>query len=84
MYIQDQSIKTIAAAKTRAAELSVEHAGQYVIVVNDFGAAFIVTQRLHVFAPSDAMISSYFLNGKEKQFTSAKKRADQLATPLSQ
>ena len=48
-----------------------------------FTGAYIMTyKRLNVFAPSDALWGVYWLNGKQKNFTSKQVIADQNATPM--
>lgn len=81
-YIPLDGIRTAEAAKAKANEVSLARPGCYVIIVNDFGYCLSVSKRLNVFAPSDAAIKSYWLNGTEKPFTSAQKIADQNATPV--
>lgn len=47
-----------------------------------FKGAYVSThKRLNVFAPSDSLWNVYWLNGKQKNFTSKQVIADQNATP---
>jgi hypothetical protein len=72
---------TPAEARAYARHLSTENPGKYVTLFTCFGIFATVADRLHVFAPTDSYGTSYWLNGKEKTFTSAQRLADQMATP---
>ena len=73
-----QNLKT---AKQFAMQLSKNNPNKYIMLVACFGIFAVVHNRLNVFAPSDSCCKSYWLNGKEKKFTTAQKVADQNATP---
>lgn len=72
---------TLDEARAFAARLSLERPGMYVTLYACFGIFAKAEKRLHTFAPSDSIGDSYWLNGKEKPFTSAQRIADQNATP---
>ena len=72
---------TLQEAKVVALEYSQKHPSQYVTLFNVFGLYLTVSPRLHVFAPSDAIGGHYWINGKEKPFTTKQRIADQIATP---
>jgi len=78
----DLRTASLTEARQGALRLSEEHAGKYITLVACFGLFASVTDRLHVFAPSDSIHDCYFLNGKEKPFTNGQKIADQIATPI--
>jgi len=75
------SATNLTEARASALRLSEEHAGKYITLVACFGLFANIADRLHVFAPSDSVHDHYFLNGKEKPFTSRQKIANQNATP---
>ena len=69
-------------ARVECAKLSKTNPGKYIIPVACFGLFATIADRLHTFAPSDAVFNWYALNGKIKPFTSSQKITDQLATPI--
>ena len=73
-----QNLKT---AKQFALQLSKDNPNKYIALIACFGIFAVMYNRLNVFSPSDSCCESYWLNGKEKQFTAAQKIADQNATP---
>ena len=76
---------TLAEARTAIRKLSNAHPKQYFIIVNEFGWLIDSKKRLHVFDPTSQGLGAsgtYWLNGKEKSFTTAQRIADQNATPL--
>mgnify|MGYP003132413204 FL=1 len=64
-----------------AIELSKKHKDKYITLYACFGIFANISKRLHIFAPSDSLFNSYFLNGKQKYFTTAQKISDEKATP---
>ena len=60
---------------------SVENPDMYVILYSCFGIFCDIKKRLNVFAPSDSLFGVYWLNGKEKAFTTKQRIADEKATP---
>ncbi len=73
--------KTLTEARAFAVQLSNECPGKYVTLTACFGIFAVVADHLHVHAPNDSIGESYWLNGKERQFTAAQHGADQRATP---
>ena len=68
-------------ARREALKVSKEKRGMYVTIHACFGLYVLASKRLHVFAPSDSYIKSYWLNGKEKPFSGAQITANWNATP---
>ena len=64
-----------------AIELSKKHKDKYITLYACFGIYANISKRLHIFAPSDSLFNSYFLNGKQKYFTTSQKITDETATP---
>ena len=73
--------KTLVEARAFAVKLSRSNPGQYVTLYACFGIFARMAKRLHVCTPSDSILGVYWLNGKERPFTSAQHGADQRATP---
>jgi len=68
-------------AKKFAVELSKKNKGKYITLYACFGIFANISKNLHVFAPSDSLYNSYFLNGKQKHFTKSQKVTDEKLTP---
>ena len=68
-------------AKKFAKDYSEKHPKLYVTLFTCFGIFLNTSKRLDVFAPSDSLFNTYWLNGKEKSFTTKQKIADEKATP---
>lgn len=70
-------------ARAEAKEISRQHPGKYVTIRTCFGLFVSISDRLHVFAPSDAhaAFKFYYLNGIEKPFSKAQTIRDQNLTP---
>tara|TARA_R100000656_G_C3948885_1_gene128051 strand:+ start:67 stop:312 length:246 start_codon:yes stop_codon:yes gene_type:complete len=68
-------------ARAFAKKLSEANPNHYVVLCACFGIFAEINKRLNVFAPSDSLFGVYWLNGKERSFSEAKKIADQNATP---
>ena len=73
-------------ARIAALDYSRRHPRAYVTIGSCFGWIVESHKRLNVHAPSDAkhwsgQTGTYWLNGKEKPFTTAQRVADQNATP---
>jgi len=77
----EMKAQTFAQAKPEAIQISRANPGKYITVVSAFGAFAGISNRLHVFAPSDSCVGWYVLNGEVKSFTEAQIIADQNATP---
>jgi hypothetical protein len=75
---------TLAEARTAIRKLSNAHPKQYFIIANCFGWFIDNKKRLNVQDPSSQGLGasgSYWLNGKEKSFTTKQRQADEAATP---
>ena len=68
-------------AKSFALTTSIENPDMYVTLFACFGIFCDIKKRLDVFAPSDSLFGVYWLNGKEKAFTTKQRIADEKATP---
>jgi|TARA_R100001082_G_scaffold39473_1_gene20753 hypothetical protein len=73
--------KTKEEAVKFAKQASIENPNCYVTLYSCFGIFANIHKRLNVFAPSDSLFGVYWLNGKEKPFTTKQKIADEQATP---
>ena len=73
--------KNEAEAKATALAASINNKGCYVTVYACFGLFMKVSKRLNTFDPSDSLFGVYWLNGKEKEFTTAQKTKDEQSTP---
>jgi len=73
--------KNEAEAKANALAASIQNKDCYVTVYACFGLFMKVSKRLNTFDPSDNLFGVYWLNGKEKKFTTAQKRKDEQSTP---
>ena len=67
--------------KDKAKQISLKNPGKYVTIAACFGIEYVVSKRLHVFAPSDSFVKSYWLNGIEKPFSNKQIIRDQILTP---
>tara|TARA_A100001035_G_C27736162_1_gene479199 strand:+ start:176 stop:439 length:264 start_codon:yes stop_codon:yes gene_type:complete len=68
-------------AKQFALQQSLNNPDMYVTLFACFGIFCDMQKRLNVFAPSDSLFGVYWLNGKEKAFTTKQRIADEKATP---
>ena len=68
-------------AKQFALQQSLNNPDMYVTLFACFGIFCDIKKRLNVFAPSDSLFGVYWLNGKEKRFTTKQRIADEKATP---
>ena len=68
-------------ARRYALNFSKKNPGNYITLYACFGLFVHSHKRLNVFAPSDSYGKSYWLNGKEKNFSEKQVIADQNATP---
>ena len=73
--------KSEAEAKQFAKEYSLKNPGVYVTLFACFGIFLSTSKQLNVYEPSDSLFDVYWLNGKEKSFTTKQKIADERATP---
>ena len=68
-------------ARATALQTSIDNIGKYVTLYSCFGIFIKTSKSLHVFDPSDSLFGVYWLNGKEKSFTTAQKIRDEQSTP---
>tara|TARA_R100000664_G_C2685090_1_gene91472 strand:+ start:262 stop:507 length:246 start_codon:yes stop_codon:yes gene_type:complete len=68
-------------AKQFALQQSLNNPDMYVTLFACFGIFCDIKKRLNVFAPSDSLFGVYWLNGREKPFSTKQRIADEKATP---
>tara|TARA_B110000459_G_scaffold202895_1_gene257301 strand:- start:2554 stop:2799 length:246 start_codon:yes stop_codon:yes gene_type:complete len=68
-------------ARANALQASIDNPSQYVTLYACFGVFMKMSKSLHVFDPSDSLFGVYWLNGKEKSFTTSQKIKDEQSTP---
>ena len=81
-----KTFETLSAARAHALATSIKFPHEYVLIIHAF--VWLVTRRtrLHIFALSDythwsGQTGTYWIGGKEKEFSAAQRLQDQIHTP---